>query len=162
LQHNDRSTNELCKDVSAFANSAGGVIIYGIKEDSINDHLPVEIEPIDRRVISKEWVEQIIQSQIQPRLDNVVITPIEVDGEINKVVFVIEVPQSTTAHQANDKKYYKRFNFNNVPMHDYEIRDILNRSKTPSVTLEFEIKIVLHDSRHYHYRKPLLETMAKY
>jgi predicted HTH transcriptional regulator len=33
--------SELCKDVSAFANSAGGQIIYGIQEDG---HHPVRVQ----------------------------------------------------------------------------------------------------------------------
>src|SRR5215510_5131093 len=33
LEKTDRKRNELCKDVSAFANSAGGQIIYGIQEN---------------------------------------------------------------------------------------------------------------------------------
>jgi hypothetical protein len=139
LQRTDKCTNELSKDVSAFANSAGGVIIYGIKEDGINRHLPIEIEPIDRKVISKEWIEQIIQGNIQPRLENIIITPIEIDGDVNKVVYLIEIPKSSTAHQANDRKYYKRFNFNSEPMYDYEIRDILNRSKNPVIAIYFKI-----------------------
>ena len=32
LQRNDKKTNEISKDVSAFANSDGGLIIYGIKD----------------------------------------------------------------------------------------------------------------------------------
>jgi predicted HTH transcriptional regulator len=32
LAKDSKSRDELCKDVSAFANSAGGQIIYGIEE----------------------------------------------------------------------------------------------------------------------------------
>ena len=64
LQRNDKKTNEISKDVSAFANSDGGLIIYGIKEDEDNRHYPSSIDPINREEISKEWLEQIIQSKI--------------------------------------------------------------------------------------------------
>ncbi|GAA4072288.1 hypothetical protein GCM10022389_17010 [Flavobacterium cheonanense] len=140
LQRNDAKTNEISKDVSAFANSDGGIIIYGIKEDQINRHLPESIDPINRNEISKEWLEQIIQSKIRPRINGIVIHSVSVDEQTNKVVYVIEIPKSNTAHQANDKKYYKRFNFNSEPMYDYEIRDILNRTKSPIIDLELEIQ----------------------
>ena len=140
LQRNDTKTNEISKDVSAFANSDGGIIIYGIKEDQINRHLPESIDPINRNEISKEWLEQIIQSKIRPRINGIVIHSVSVDEQTNKVVYVIEIPKSNTAHQANDKKYYKRFNFNSEPMYDYEIRDILNRTKSPIIDLELEIQ----------------------
>lgn len=139
LQKTDNKTNEISKDISAFANSDGGIIIYGVKEDQINRHLPDSIDPISRKEISKEWLEQIIQSKIRPRIDGIIIHSISVEENSNFVVYAIEIPKSNTAHQANDKKYYKRFNFNSEPMFDYEIRDILNRTKTPVIDLELEI-----------------------
>ncbi|ELV7526259.1 ATP-binding protein [Flavobacterium psychrophilum] len=139
LQKIDKKTNEISKDISAFANSDGGIIIYGIKEDQINRHLPDSIDPISRKEISKEWLEQIIQSKIRPRIDGIIIHSITVEENSDLVVYGVEIPKSNTAHQANDKKYYKRFNFNSEPMFDYEIRDILNRTKTPLIDLELEI-----------------------
>jgi len=140
LQRNDKKTNEISKDLSAFANSDGGTIIYGIKEDQINTHLPDSIDPINRKEISKEWLEQIIQSKVRPRINGIVIHSVTVNENSDDVVYVVEIPKSNTAHQANDKKYYKRFNFNSEPMYDYEIRDILNRIKAPVIDLEFEIR----------------------
>ena len=42
LQNTDGKKKEIAKDISAMANSAGGVIIYGIKEHDAVDmrHLP--------------------------------------------------------------------------------------------------------------------------
>ncbi len=139
LERNDKKTIEISKDISAFANSDGGTIIYGITEDSDLKHLPAEIDPVDREIITKEWLEQIIQGKIRPRIDGISIIPIEIDNNPKKVIYVVEIPKSNTAHQADDRKYYKRFNFNSVPMFDYEIRDILNRSKNPEIDLEFGI-----------------------
>jgi hypothetical protein len=139
LEKNDKKTNEISKDVSAFANSDGGIIIYGIKEAEGNRHFAGVIDPIDRSLISKEWLEQVIQGMIRPRINGISIIPIEVDKNPNKVIYIVEIPKSNTAHQAYDKKYYKRFNFNSEPMYDYEIRDILNRPKNPEINLEFVI-----------------------
>jgi predicted HTH transcriptional regulator len=134
-KQNDKTT-EISKDVSAMANSDGGVLIFGIKEDEINRHLPKEINPIKRKDFPKEWLEQTIQEKIQPRINGVQIFSISIG--IEDVVYVVEIPKSNTAHQAADKKYYKRFNFLSTAMHDYEIRDILNRTKNPEVELEFK------------------------
>ncbi|MBN1950925.1 MAG: ATP-binding protein [Bacteroidales bacterium] len=138
LERHDKKTNEISKDVSAFANSEGGIIIYGLTEI---DHLPEKIDPIQRENISKEWLEQIINSKIRPRIDGVEIHPIEINNDKEKVVYLVEIPQSTTVHQADDQKYYKRFNFMSIPMYDYEIRDVMNRIKVPKISLEFEIVI---------------------
>ena len=142
LMKTDGKKKEISKDVSAFANSDGGIIIYGIKEfsDPAKRHLPEHIDPIDRINISKEWLEQVINSNISPRLDGLKILPISINTSSNEVVYVVEIPKSNTAHQAADLRYYKRNNFESVPMYDFEVRDIMNRNKSPKIELSFEIE----------------------
>jgi len=142
LQKTDGKKKEISKDISALANAGGGTIIYGIKEfDDIDKrHLPEKIDPINRTDISKEWLDQVINTNIQPRIEKIVITPVTIDDAKGSVVFVVDIPQSNTAHQANDKRYYKRYNFESVAMDDYEIRDIMSRLKHPDVTLEFVLE----------------------
>lgn len=135
---------EIAKDVSAMANSAGGLIIYGIKEFDEKDkkHLPEKIDVIDRKNFSKEWIENVITANISPKINGLKIIPISVD---EGVIYVVEIPQSETAHQNTkdkDCRYYKRHNFKAEPMYDYEVRDIFNRVKFPIVELQFEIEVV--------------------
>lgn len=146
LAKTDSKKSEITKDVSAMANSAGGLIIYGIAEDATNKHLPGAIDPIDRNLISKEWLEQVI-SNIRPKIDGLVIHPISINTAQNQVVYVVEIPQSHTAHQATDKKYYKRFNFESVAMEDYEIRDVMGRGQYPQIELELEIEVTQDEVR---------------
>jgi hypothetical protein len=138
LGKNDERKKEITKDVSAMANSAGGIIIYGIREYNAHGkkHLPEKLDGIDRILFPKEWLEHIINS-IQPRLEGLTIFPVEIDTGQNHVVYVVEILQSTTAHQAKDYRYYKRFNFESVPMEDYEVRDVMNRLTTPNAQVEF-------------------------
>lgn len=137
LAKTEPKKKEISKDVSAFANSDGGTIIYGIKEfdDQARRHLPESISPVDRINITKEWLEQVINSNIQPKIQGIIITPITLNSSENHVSYVVEIPKSNTAHQANDKRYYKRYNFESVAMDDYEIRDILNRQTNPEIQL---------------------------
>ena len=142
LDRNDTKKKEITKDVSAMANSAGGMIVYGISEfsDLEKRHLPERITPVDRRNYPREWVEQIIQA-IRPRIDGIVIHSVNLSSGENDTAYIIEIPQSNTAHQANDHRYYKRFNFQAVPMEDYEIRDVMFREQTPEIVLNFLIEI---------------------
>jgi hypothetical protein len=56
------------------------------------------------------------------------------------VAYIVTVPQSTRApHQASDKRFYKRFNFQSVAMEEYEIRDVARRAETPDLRIEFEL-----------------------
>jgi hypothetical protein len=142
LDRHETRKKEITKDVSAFANSAGGILIYGIREfDQENKrHLPERITPIDRREYPREWVEQIIQA-IRPRIDGIVIHSVSLSSGEMHAAYVIEIPQSNTAHQASDHRYYKRFNFQAVPMEDYEIRDVIFREQTPNIALKFLIEV---------------------
>ncbi len=134
------NNSEITKDVSSFANSAGGIIIYGVKEFDAKDkkHLPERIDPIKRSDMSRERLEHIINN-IKPRIENLKIEPVTLNAD--ELIYVVEIEQSNTAHQAMDHKYYKRHNFQSVPMDDYEIRDIMNRAKNPVIDLEFKIII---------------------
>lgn len=144
LGKSDGKKSEISKDISAFANSDGGVIIYGVKEfnDPLKKHLPESIDPIKRTDFSKEWIEQVINSNISPKIKGMVITPVQY-GQIidDKVLYVVEIPKSSTVHQAKDKRYYKRYNFESVAMEDYEIKDIINRSNKTDIKVRFTPKI---------------------
>ena len=126
---------EITKDVSAMANSDGGKIIYGIAEDAENRHLLGSIDPVDHTVFSKEWLDHII-GNIRPRINGLIIHPVAIGNSYSDVAYVVEIPSSYTAHQASDKRYYKRHNFESVPMEHYEILDVLNRQQHPRVELE--------------------------
>ena len=139
LEKTDQKRNELCKDVSAFANSAGGQIIYGIQEDG---HHPVRVQDADAvnpADISREWVEQVIDSNVQPRIQNLRIHPIHV--ALGRVAYVITIPQATTnaPHQAPDNKYYYRQNFQSVSMEDYQVRDTMRRTTTPELYVRLSL-----------------------
>lgn len=142
LAKSDGKKTEITKDISAMANSAGGIVIYGIAEyqDESRKHLPEKIDPISRVEYSKEWLEHIV-GNIQPRIDGVTIYPVSINSAPNNVVYVVEIPQSYTAHQARDMRYYKRFNFESVMMSDYEIRDVMGRRQHARIDLEFKILI---------------------
>lgn len=141
----DKRKIELSKDVSALANSSGGTIVYGIIEG--DKHLPANIDAgFDPTVISKERLEQVILGNIRPRLQGLKINPVHLSTRAaGKYAYVIHVPQASTAHQASDKKYYKRFNFKCEAMEDYEIRDIMNRTTHPFLIPKFEIGPRLHE-----------------
>ena len=89
LAKDSKSRDELCKDVSALANSAGGQIVYGVEE---KDQKPYKVDD-GVSGITREWIEQVIDSNIQPRILGLVISPIQL---AKGYAFIISVPQSTS------------------------------------------------------------------
>jgi hypothetical protein len=153
LEKTDAKRTEITKDVSAMANSAGGAIIYGIAEGrGDRRHLPDRLDPVCRQDFSREWLEQVINS-IRPRIEGLLIWAVELDSP-SDVAYVVEIPQGTTAHQATDYRYYRRYNFQSVPMYDHEIRDVMNRSKVPDLEVElgFQDRQILADGAVHSYR----------
>lgn len=139
LAKTDGKKNEVSKDVSALANSAGGTIVYGMCEDG---YAPVRVDSgYDPSVISKEWLDQLINSRIHRRIYGVRINQVELaKTSPGKVAYVVYVPQSMrAAHQAADKKFYKRYNFESIPMEEYEVRDVSRRSEAPDLRLRYQL-----------------------
>lgn len=142
LGKSNKRRKEISKDVSAFANSAGGTIVYGVLENE--RHEPERIDgsynPSD---ISGEWLEQVINSNIQPKIQGIRINQVDLPTQApGRVIYAVYIPQSLTAHQAIDHRYYKRYNFESVPMNDWEVKDILNRGNQPDLKLLFNFEKV--------------------
>lgn len=129
---------DLSKDVSAFANAGGGTLIYGIAENERQEPDGLD-EGIDPLVISKEWLDDVISSGIQRKVEGVRIHVVDLTGErAGRVAYVIEIPQSMRApHMSADHKYYKRHNFKSEPMEDYEVRDVALRGSAPRLRATF-------------------------
>ncbi len=124
LDRADGKKKEIAKDVSAFANSAGGIIVYGLAEEN---YVATELSFVNANEYPKEWLEQVINSNIQQRIEGILIYPIHFEDDMSKTVYIVKIPASTqTPHMAN-KRYYKRFNFQSVEMEEYEVRDLYNR-----------------------------------
>jgi hypothetical protein len=134
---NSPKATEIAKDISSFANSDGGVIIYGVAERNHQaDHIDTGV---DVSTHNREWLENVIQSNVAPRIDGVVIEEIAIAP--SRAVMVVYVPRSDRGpHQANFR-YYKRFNFKCEPMEDYEVRDVRNRqtSLPPLVSVRIDV-----------------------
>jgi hypothetical protein len=123
--------DKLSKDVSAFANSEGGLLILGISQDKIKKgKAVVKVLPKEltwgEEILSKETLEDNLVGKIQPRIDGIKIQPIREGNGSMRVIFLIDIPQSKSRpHMASDKRYYKRLNFRKTPMEHFEIVNLL-------------------------------------
>ncbi len=134
LSKREAYKKEISKDVSAFANSDGGIIVYGIEEI---DHKATKFSFVDGNVFTKEWLEQIISSTIKRAIPDIKIFPIRVEAQIKKTVYVVQIPSSIEApHLTKEKRFYKRYNFQSVEMEEYEIRQLYGRRLKSKLELD--------------------------
>jgi len=150
-QWNEAQKDELAKDVSAFANSGGGMLIYGAKEKVQGDGTP-RFDGFDGVGIptstTRETIENILTSEkyIHRKIDGLLIRPVPVPNVPGAVYLVIYVPRSERApHMHNPQgRYYKRYNFKSERMQGYEVEDIRNRTVYPQIDFLWKWK---RDSR---------------
>ena len=118
----DSDVKDLLADVSAFANSSGGTILYGIDEDQGEPVACTGIGSIDTQK-TIERLNNIIGNSLDPPLRGFNFDVIErQDGQR---VLVLQINQSPSApHMLNkgSPKFYSRGVAGNVPMGSYEIR----------------------------------------
>lgn len=133
LGKSDGIKKEISKDIASFANSDGGIIIYGIKEENHRAH---SLSFVNGNEFTKEWIEQLINSTIQRHIPDLKIYPVRFDSSIEKTVYVIQIPKSMEApHISRDKRFYKRFNFESVYMEEYEIRQLYGRKSKSAIII---------------------------
>lgn len=131
VENTDARKLEMSKDISAMANAEGGQFVYAMTEI---DNLPAGLDAgINPTPYNGLWFEQVIQQSVKPVIEGLRIRQIQMGG--GNVATVIDVPKSRTVHQAKDRRYYRRRNFRNDMMEDYEVREALNRDATPNLYL---------------------------
>jgi len=131
--------DELAKQLSAFSNTEGGQIIYGVGNAGTVDNGGVA-RSIKGRQSTKEWLEDVIPILTDFEIVgfNVhEITPKAIGSSLaaDKSIYVVEVPNSERApHQSKrDLKYYVRLGGKSRPASHRLIEDIRNRARHPNL-----------------------------
>jgi Putative DNA-binding domain len=138
----ERIVKQLTEDVSAFANTEGGVIVIGISEGksgkkSIASGIDEGVDPTQ---MPPERLEQLIASNISPPLPGLTVRPISLSGvKAGRVAYVVTVPKGTTAYQARHSlRYYGRTEFAASPLHDNVIRLLMERGRFPQAAMQVD------------------------
>jgi hypothetical protein len=147
----DDVLNELGKQLSAFANTGGGQIIYGVADNGTVDSGGVALCTKGRQS-TKDWLEDVIPKLTELEIVGFNVYPIEPKSggssaiASGKALFVIDVPDSDRApHQSTrDRKYYVRLGGKSQPAPHRLIEDIRNRQKYPLLQTS-EIKLEIND-----------------
>ncbi|CBW25695.1 conserved hypothetical protein [Halobacteriovorax marinus SJ] len=144
----DSCRKNLGKGLSGFANSAGGVLVFGVKEEGDDLLLdPInEVRSFDQKI--QENINRLTSYNVPE-----VISKIITEGENSGYVAVL-IPKSDLApHQLiQDKKYYRRSGESFKPMEHYELENMFGRAPKPVLVPDIIIERNGGSSTHHDYK----------
>jgi Putative DNA-binding domain len=120
---------EISAEISALANTEGGELFLGIDED--RKSRPRVATSIDGSpaALAPERLQQLIESHVSPYLPGIRVHRVLLSNQPTRAVFVVRIPQGSTANQANDGRYYGRSEFEAKYLPDHEVRLRMSRGK---------------------------------
>lgn len=143
----NKALEELSKQLSAFANSGGGTLVYGIKDAPSGHTRHVDEGGVNLALkgrSTKEWLEDVIPNLVDMPLSRFnVYTIINTSAQSNidpgKGIILIEINDSEQApHQARDKRYYARVSGKSKPISHRMVLDIMGRATHPKMGLSLK------------------------
>lgn len=156
---NDKKA-EFIKDVTAFANAAGGRLIYGLAEKKV-DGIGVadSFAPVTKQSITKDWVSSVIADKTGPRFTDFDVQEIAIEGGR---AIVIDIKAAATAHQnLFDCKYYQRVGVVTSALTDFQIRDLMSRRTRPLARVDVSCRpIEMGSSLHRYHLAVALENIG--
>jgi hypothetical protein len=139
----------ISKTISGFANSNGGIIIWGIKakNNSLNQDVAEEKKPIKELTKFLNLLNRLEGQAVIPTINGIIHEKIDLGGDTGFIKTF--VPRSESApHMAifSDKHYYKRSGDSFYQCEHYDIVDMFSRKKSPK--LKVTAKVIAKDKMH--------------
>lgn len=123
---------EIAKDISSFANTRGGIIIYGMPEKLVSAGREEKAIPCHEYGIAPipnfvSRLEDILTETVLPHLPDLWIQEAPVAGNRNQVVYIVWHPESWLGpHMVqgfNEQRYYRRGLRRTIRMAEAEVRE---------------------------------------
>ncbi|MBX5239370.1 MULTISPECIES: helix-turn-helix domain-containing protein [unclassified Rhizobium] len=158
----------LAKEASAFANSAGGVIVFGVDCRAVDGIDQAEkLTPISNIQRAETSVRDAASELLQPRHDGIRVASISTASDLTSGFVIVDVPRSERrphrSEATDQKQYFKRSGSRSYPMEHYDIEDAFKRTTAPSLSLKHSLRRTMtvgSDEGHYHLEIAMLNDGA--
>lgn len=149
----------LGKSLSAFLNSLGGLIVFGMTSEAGGDGVPQarSMQSIADVALFKKHVDDMLSQLVVPSDDVVkTVTIPEVDAPDGAGYLVIYVPESLNppimSFAGREHRYYRRSDRGFSVMEHFELEDLFGRRPRPNLEFVYRFDQATGDSSHFNFR----------
>lgn len=137
---NGDTKSEFMKDVTAFANSEGGIIIYGYDEPDEHTGEKGQFHGVLSGQAIASTMERIVQDTSDPRLPGFLIKSVSIEADKSAVICYI--PNSELKPHMYKGRYFKRHSESSIQMSAIEVRQTVlsSYSRRSEIDQAFERK----------------------
>lgn len=143
----EQDKNHLSEALSGFANSDGGVLIYGLVArggDKTTPDLISGVSPVTNVPLVHSQALALVGQLVEPPVQGVIVASRELDRAPDQGFVLIYIPRSDGfLHRARrGREFYRRHGHSFMPMEQYEIAEFYGRRKAPKLRLTWDIRLV--------------------
>jgi hypothetical protein len=153
-QNKEDDKKNFSKILSGFANSQGGIVIWGIKAKQIatGQDVAFEEKPISQLTKFLNTLNRLEGHCVTPKVEGVINYKIELSKDIGFIKTFVP-PSQIAPHMANfaGKHYYKRSGDSFYQCEHFDIIDMFSRKRSPDLDLSIRVAQKRGDNRFHQY-----------
>jgi len=145
----DSERFQFSRALSGFANSDGGILVWGIETDENEE--AKELKPVTDIAEFHAAIKKSLLNSTQAVVDNVLVDVISEDNSAGSGYLKCFIPASEkTPHRAMlaNREYYKRTTEGFYRLEHFDLEDMFGRRPHPSLTLYLELRSRPGDDPH--------------